>query len=248
MYQAELGTVVTYNPLSLTVDNTLGDVLRLWTAMEFHDWPVIDDVQRLVGILSEGDIVRAIGDLAATYSIDRHLGYEQLFLRTAGQIMSPVSATISRHEQKASALYQLLSQQKHSLPVVDDERLVGLVTTTDFLREFTYGDLAACREPATRYVEETPESVDCEATLESAEQAMFFGISESIGVVNGNLTLGVVTRRDLRLAKCRLDTRRILSEEFSISVSGPVTLREIAARSPIVRPGARLSEAAVWMI
>ena len=97
MIQAELGTVVTYNPLSLSVDNTLVDILRLWTAMEFHDWPVIDDERRLVGLLSEGDIIRAIGDLAASYAIDPKLGCEQLSLRTARQIMSPVSASVERH-------------------------------------------------------------------------------------------------------------------------------------------------------
>ena len=246
MIQAELGTVVTYNPLSLSVDNTLVDILRLWTAMEFHDWPVIDDERRLVGVLSEGDIIRAIGDLAASYAIDPKLGCEQLSLRTARQIMSPVSATVERHELKGSALYQLLTLQRHSLFVVDEERLVGLVTTTDFLREFSYGDWASCREPVTRYLEEMPESVDCEATWDVAERAMFFGVSELISIANGALTLGVVTRRDIRLAKCRLAARRILSDE--ISVTGPVTLRELAAQSPLVRPGARLSEAASLMV
>jgi CBS-domain-containing membrane protein len=246
MIHAELSTVVTYNPLSLAVDNTLADILRLWTAMELHDWPVVDHDQQLVGILSEADIIRAIGDLAAAYSIDPRLGRKQLSLRTAQQIMSPVGSTIPRHELKASALYQLLTLQRNTLPVVEEDRLVGLVSTTDFLREFSYGHWSLGREPVTHHIEELPESVDCSASWEAVEQTMFFGISELIAVTTGALTLGVVTRRDLRLAKCRLDARRILSDE--ISVTGPVTLRELAAQSPLVRPGARLSEAASLMV
>lgn len=246
MIHADLGTVITYNPLSLSVDTKLAEILRLWTAMDFHDWPVIDDGRRLVGLLSEGDIIRAIGDLVAAYTIDPKLGCEQLKLRTARQIMSPVCATIEPHELKGSALYQLLSLQRHSLPVVDDERLIGLVSTTDFLREFSYGDSAACREPVTRFLEELPEAVDWASTWDEAEQAMFFGLSDIISVAHGTLTLGVVTRRDIRLAQCRLDARRVLSNE--ISVTGPVTLRELATQSPLVRPTARLSEAAALMV
>lgn len=245
MLQAELGTVVTYNPLSLSVDTTLAEILRLWSTMEFRDWPVVDD-QRLVGILSEDDIVRTVSELAVIGPQRERELTAQLSARTARQMMSPSCVSIGRWDLQTNALYQLLKHQMHSLPVVDEERLVGLVTTTDFLREFTYGELPASREQAARCAEETPEPIDCDATLEGAEQAMLAASAELIGVVSGNLTLGVVTRRDVRLAKCRLETRRVLSSEFCLP--GPATLREVVAQSPILRPGARLSEAAKLMV
>ena len=66
-----------------------------------------------------------------------------------------------------------------------------------------------------------------------------------MGVVNANLPLGVIHSRDLGLAKCRAESRRLLSEDLTFS--GPTTIRELAANTPVVRPGARLSEAADLM-
>jgi CBS domain-containing protein len=40
--------------------------------------------------------------------------------------------------------------------------------------------------------------------------------------------------------------RRILSDEFTLP--GPATIQELAAESPILRPGARLSESADAMV
>ena len=42
------------------------------------------------------------------------------------------------------------------LPVVDGDRLVGLVSSRDFLREFSYGEMPGSREPVSSLLTATP--------------------------------------------------------------------------------------------
>jgi CBS domain-containing protein len=159
--------------------------------------------------------------------------------------MSTRLVTISRESDRCSALELLLAHGFQSLPVVDDERLVGMVTTSDFLREFSYGESAAARLPAEEFVESAPEPIDCTETLDAAAHAMMFSGTKHVAVVSGHLPLGVVTRRDIWLAKCRLDARRMLGDECVLP--GPASLHELVAESPVVRPGTPLGEAAERM-
>jgi CBS domain-containing protein len=246
MLQAELGTLVTYNPLALSGETTLADVLSAWNAVDDHHWPVVDDDQCLIGILSVGDVIRCVQELAATVPDNHQLDRELLATRTAREMMSTELVTITRRDNPAHALQLLLAHRVLSLPVVENERVVGMVTTTDFLREFSYGHVAASRQPAMQHVEESFEPIDCDATLDEAVEAMRMAGAEHVGVVRGQLPLGVVTRRDVRLAKYRLDTRRVLSDEFTLP--GPATIHELVAQSPVLSPGARLSEAAELMV
>jgi CBS domain-containing protein len=83
--------------------------------------PVVDSGRRVVGILSDRDILRAM----AEDTLDR-----------------PVSAAMTREVRTVrpdtpahEAARVLLEHKIGSLPVVgDDEQLVGIITETDFLR------------------------------------------------------------------------------------------------------------------
>jgi CBS domain-containing protein len=124
--------------------------------------------------------------------------------------------------------------------------LIGLVTTTDYLREFSYGEMPISRYPVSEWVQDGIEPIDCETTLAEAAAILSQAGADQIGVVNGTLPLGVISMRDLRLATCRMECRLLLGDEMS--ASGPMTMRELAAKSPTIRPGARLSEAASLMV
>lgn len=246
MIEYDLSTVITFNPLVAYPATTLADLLRQWTDLELRNWPVVDDDGRLLGVISEQEIVRSVVELAVACRDGAAVTEQALQGVYARHLVSGPLVTISRWDSRANGLYRLLKNQVHSLPVLEDDRLVGLITTTDYLREFSYGDVAASREPVADHVAEGAETIDCDATLDEAAAVMLTTDVQRLGVVSGPFPLGVVTSEDIRLAKCRLECRRCLPAEFA--PAGPTDMRELAAQSPIVRPGSRLSEAAGLMV
>jgi CBS domain-containing protein len=247
MMPVDLQTVVTYNPLSLSADTTWAELLPQWNTIEYHPWPIVDEDQRLVGILSFGDMVRAIqaevegGHVAVAVSG----GGDFLSDHSVREIMTTRLVTVPTDEEPVRAFQLLLEHRFQSLPVVDGQRLVGMITTADFLREFSYGSSTRCRSPAVEFVESVAEPIDCSASLEEAAAVMLQVGAGYLGVVRGNLPLGVVTRRDIHLAQYRADARRLLHDVCDLP--GPVTIQELAAQLPLFRPGGRLSEAAALM-
>jgi CBS domain-containing protein len=85
----------------------------------FRHLPVVDERGRLIGIVSDRDILRALGRPRET---------------TIGEIMTREPVTVRSEAPAHLAAKIMLDRTISSLPVVNDEgRMVGLVTQTDFL-------------------------------------------------------------------------------------------------------------------
>lgn len=88
--------------------------------------PVVDAQGRLVGIVSDRDVHRAI-DLMRTAEGRRGQG-------SIGDVMHRDVRTVRPGDSAAEAAALMIERKIGALPVVDeDERLVGIVTETDFL-------------------------------------------------------------------------------------------------------------------
>jgi CBS domain-containing protein len=82
--------------------------------------PVVGPKNRLVGILSNRDLLRSIGGPRG---------------RSIGDIMTRRVHTVRASDPARRAVDILLEHKIGCLPVLgDDEQLVGIVTETDFLR------------------------------------------------------------------------------------------------------------------
>ena len=104
---------------------------QVMTASRIRHLPVLDEDGRLCGILSQRDLFR--GALA------RALGYgelaQQKLLGTLAvkEVMSTDVVTTSPDAPLADAARTMLHRKIGCLPVVEDARLVGIVTEGDFL-------------------------------------------------------------------------------------------------------------------
>ena len=120
-------------------------VLDAWNLMKAHrikSLPVIDRVNRVIGIVTMVDFMRettveaSLGfwDSLRKFLLPDGLSHSEK-PEVVGQIMTK-QITIAHLERHATDLMQIFaSTGHHHIPVVDDERrLVGVVTQSDFLR------------------------------------------------------------------------------------------------------------------
>jgi CBS domain-containing protein len=135
---------MTVPALHVQPDASLADAARLLHASEASDLMVADADGHLVGVLSEGDLIRAV-----LPDIDEILGaggsvrdamdvFERKGRRLAGQsitpdmITEPLTVTTTDHVAVAAAA--LIQRQIRRLPVIENGRLVGTVSRSDVAR------------------------------------------------------------------------------------------------------------------
>ena len=110
--------LMTANPVTVAPSDTLETAHKKMEAGRFRQVPVVDD-QKLVGILTDRDTRQHFGQLAHT---------------RVDAVMSghPFSVHASTPVERAAHL--LTANKIGSLPIVDDNKLVGIITASDMLR------------------------------------------------------------------------------------------------------------------
>lgn len=135
--------VMTRDVVTVQPGTPLGEVVRLMLERDLRSLPVVDAEQRLVGIITNQDLVNrgglggrlellaALGGLA----LERELADSGARARTAGEVMTREVASIERNEPLAAAAHRMVERRVKRLPVVDpDGRLVGMLSRVDVLR------------------------------------------------------------------------------------------------------------------
>jgi CBS domain-containing protein len=244
MLQADLTTIITYNPWAITADTRCGEVLELLGGSTFHHWPVVDEERCLAGMLSIHDLVRAIQARAASGSVPG--GWDLWQDSSVADIMSRRVTSIPQEECLGNVVKLFLEYEIDSLPVLQERRLIGLITTSDLLREFWYSDAPASRASAMDTMRPAGEPIDCDGTLDEAAVMMRLASQDFLCVVRGDLPLGVVSLGDLLTAKLRETVTETFGNKYEIP--GPRTVLELAAAAPTIRPGDRISKAAGQMV
>lgn len=247
--QSSLTSFVTFNPISLREDSTLADAA--WTLAEtgIHQWPVVDDDQHLVGIFSERDILRTFAQGATEDTAGGPQKGSHARTQTVGTSMCEPIRSVAMYESPRQVLGKLLDLEVNWLPVLQDDIVVGVTTLSDFLREFSYGQLDLSKTQISDVMEAT-ELICGQSALDQAWTALLQQTSGCLGVVRGNFPLGVISERDVRLATCRI----ALSDWFDgqaaggVACCGPRTVLELVSAAPTIRPGERLQDAATLML
>ncbi|MDZ4755863.1 MAG: CBS domain-containing protein [Phycisphaerae bacterium] len=124
--------IMTRHVVSVRMDATLDTIRELFEARRFHHVVVLEE-RRLVGIISDRDLLRAVSPFAGT-AAERTMDAASWHKR-AHQIMhrSVITARADMNVNEAAALF--LRHRISALPVIDDEgSCVGIVTLRDFLR------------------------------------------------------------------------------------------------------------------
>ncbi len=126
-----LADLMTPDPLTVTPDTCLLEVLSLLHNACCRQVPVVDEAGRLVGIITDRDLRLAVNASALPLDLGRHLAaLENL---TAVACMTPDPVTVDIDTPFYEAAEMLARRKVGALPVLEGGELVGIVTTTDFL-------------------------------------------------------------------------------------------------------------------
>lgn len=141
--------VMTPEPVAVGPDTDVLEIARILLERRISGVPVVDEQGRVLGIVSEGDLVRRLEDRPdegrpkrrswwlelLTLPEDRARRFVRAHGRTARDVMTPNPVTV-RPDTPLSEIARIL-EERHikRVPVVDEQgRLVGIVSRADLLR------------------------------------------------------------------------------------------------------------------
>ncbi len=132
---------MTRDVLSVSKYDDISNAVRLLAEKNISGLPVVDRENRVVGIVSEADVVSMVGSRRAhTFkellrSIVGHPLPERKIGHLVGDIMTSPAITVFSDTEISEAVRLMDSRRIRRLPVVDkDQRLVGLISRSDIVK------------------------------------------------------------------------------------------------------------------
>ncbi|MBS9461501.1 CBS domain-containing protein [Flagellimonas sp. 389] len=123
--------IMTKDLITLTVDNDLVSAEELFKKHNIRHIPVVDK-DRVVGMLSYTDLLRI--SFADAVDEDEETVDTMVYnLFTISQVMARDVVSVSSNTTIKEVAQFLAQKEFHAVPVVDEGKLVGIVTTTDLI-------------------------------------------------------------------------------------------------------------------
>ncbi len=129
--QTPVSNIMTISPVVGNTSNKFSQLLRLFTEFPVHHLPVVDNDNKLIGIISTNDLPKVFLSLCnrptplpmTMEDIDREISIRDL--------MTPNPVTISS-DAPISKATKIFSQYRFTaLPVVDNGVLIGILSLKD---------------------------------------------------------------------------------------------------------------------
>ncbi len=125
--------ITTKSLITVNLKNTLFEVDALFKKNRIRHIPVLDDAQKLIGILSFTDLQRI--SIGGAFGGDPEMVNTAIFeMMTIEQVMKKSPHTVQKNQSIKEVAQMLTKEEFHALPVLDGEKLVGIVTTTDVIK------------------------------------------------------------------------------------------------------------------
>lgn len=145
--------VMTRDVVTVGPDMPLKEAATVISERGVSGVPVCDDDGAVVGVLSESDLLvkqsgmRPRGGLFSLLAEPSEpTDLVKVHAHTAGRAMTAPAITVASEATVTEAARLMLERNLNRLPVVDDGRLVGIVTRADLVRLFTRSDEDIARE------------------------------------------------------------------------------------------------------
>jgi predicted transcriptional regulator len=119
--------IMTRMPVVVVEGDAIAGVAELLAGYEITGLPVVDETERVVGVISQTDLVRLRGSAAS------RTGWHGLTVR---DLMTAPAKTIEAWESVDEAARRMTVEHVHRLVVVDERNMpLGVITEGDIVRE-----------------------------------------------------------------------------------------------------------------
>jgi acetoin utilization protein AcuB len=147
---------MTTDPVTVTGEATVEEALAAINKRTLHHLPVVDERDRLVGIVSEKDLLRSRPE------------------KRVAEVMTRDVVTVTEYTALEDAARVMADRTISSLPVMRNDKLVGIITETDLFLIFL--ELLGGREEGVRLTMLIPE-----------EKGMLASVTGEIANMGGNI-------------------------------------------------------------
>ena len=140
--------LMTLNPIRITPETAVAEIARILTEHRINGVPVANIEGRLIGIVTEGDLVHRGADerLEPRESIWKENFYRSVFFRhkpetdkaegrTAEQVMTREVLTVAPDSDVTVVARLMAYHNIKSLPVIENERLIGIISRFDLIKK-----------------------------------------------------------------------------------------------------------------
>jgi len=139
--------IMTKDVVTVTPDTEIVKAAKLLLENHFNGLPVVDDKGRLVGIICQDDLIvqqkklplpslftffDGLIPLTSYRSLEKEMG--KIVATTVAQAMTTDPITIDPDATLEDIATLMVNNNVHTLPVLDNDRLVGVIGKEDVLR------------------------------------------------------------------------------------------------------------------
>lgn len=207
--------VMTREVVTVTPKSPIADVMDLLIGKLFKAVPVVDEARRVVGLITDGDLI-ARGGAPQRTSVAERLDAETLTAqladirkagKTAREVMTAPVITVREELSLAHATSVMTKRNLKRLPVVDaKDRLVGILSRVDVLRMVAAAHVSPHEAPPSPDVAQSVgevmdlkvPTVPLDAELaDIAEQMAHAGLKRVIVVDSAGKAVGSINDGDL---------------------------------------------------
>ena len=212
---APVSSIMSREVARVTPDTPVAQAVSLLLKKTYRTLPVVDSEHRVVGILTDGDLLRRAHLLATSAQreltdaeIDATLAELRAGGATVGDFMTPDPVTVTADITVAEAVRLMTDRGIKRIPVIDREaRLIGIVSRLDVLRALSQPPVRELPEPAPRPGQHTRvadvmltdvPAVPADAPLNRIVDLLVTSGQRRVMVVDGEKrVLGIITDGDL---------------------------------------------------
>jgi CBS domain-containing protein len=139
----KVGDVMTREVVTISTDTSFKQIEQLMNEHHISALPVVDDERNVVGLVSEADLLlrtEAGADDRGGWTHDARERRNKAHAQTAAGLMSTPVVSVAPDAPLAAAARLMRKRNVKRLPVVEDGRLVGVVSRADVLKSYLRTD------------------------------------------------------------------------------------------------------------
>ncbi len=181
------------NPVTITTEDSVGDAFRLMKEHSIRRLPVLSN-NKVIGIVTKQDLLKSTPSPATSLSeINQMFVFQNIKIN---DIMTKNITVISKDAILEEAAVVMEERKIASLPVMDGDELVGMITESDLFKAFI--DIFGFKYPSIRITLEVEDKV-----------GMLSGAARIIKSMGINIISVIVRKLDAEKANIifRLDTK-----------------------------------------